>query len=533
MNTKYIWLLFILIGFSACNDPEDVLADYNIVPEVVEELPPFTSGSVDFSNYVALGASFTAGFADGGLFIAGQEDSFPNIIATQLQNAGIMQSFIQPLMNDNTGGILVGGTPATGYRLVFFDPDPNDDESGRPAPLNLVLSGLGMPVPPITTEAGNNIGSDFNNFGVPGAKSFHVLTPGYGAFNPFYARIASSSTATMLGDAAAQNPTFFTLSEMGGNDVLSYATTGGTGVDQTGNLNPATYGNNDITDPIVFTGALSQMITTLTANGAKGLVTNVPYITDLPHFTTVPYNAIDPSNPDIGSQIEALNTQLYGPLDNIFTAFGEPDRVNLLSATAANPLLISDEDAPDRSAQIAAALTPVLGAATANAFGAIFGKARQATAEDLLVLTAASAIGVPVGGAPAPINIRGISYPMEDQWVLLPNEQMAIRNATDAYNNTIESVANSNTNIGLVDLKSILSQLASTGYPYGDYVLSADLVTGGAVSLDGIHLTARGNALMAAAFLEAIDANFGSNFAASGNLPDASLYGTNYSATLK
>ncbi len=54
-------------------------------------------------------------------------------------------------------------------------------------------------------------------------------------------------------DAVAQNPSFFTLSEMGGNDVLGYATSGGdSGVDQTGNLNPATYGPNDITDPQVF-----------------------------------------------------------------------------------------------------------------------------------------------------------------------------------------------------------------------------------------------------------------------------------------
>ena len=31
---------------------------------------------------------------------------------------------------------------------------------------------------------------------------------------------------------------------------------------------------------------------TLTANGAKGVVANVPYITDLPHFTTVPHNPV-------------------------------------------------------------------------------------------------------------------------------------------------------------------------------------------------------------------------------------------------
>ena len=45
----------------------------------------------------------------------------------------------------------------------------------------------------------------------------------------------------MLEEAVSQNPTFFTLSEMGGNDVLSYSTSGGAGVDQTGNPDVTTY----------------------------------------------------------------------------------------------------------------------------------------------------------------------------------------------------------------------------------------------------------------------------------------------------
>ena len=67
--------------------------------------------------------------------------------------------------------------------------------------------------------------------GVPGAKSFHLLFDGYGnpanlataTANPYFVRMASSTTATMLGDAMAQSPSFFTLSEIGGNDVLGYA----------------------------------------------------------------------------------------------------------------------------------------------------------------------------------------------------------------------------------------------------------------------------------------------------------------------
>jgi len=58
MNIKYIWLLVILLGFTACNDIEDVLVDNNITSP--EELPALTAGSADFSNYVSIGNSFSS-----------------------------------------------------------------------------------------------------------------------------------------------------------------------------------------------------------------------------------------------------------------------------------------------------------------------------------------------------------------------------------------------------------------------------------------------------------------------------------------
>ncbi len=51
-----------------------------------------------------------------------------------------------------------------------------------------------------------------------------------------------------------------------------------------------------------------------------------------------------------------------------------------------------------------------------------------------------------------------------------------------------------------------------------NFNMTTDLVFGGLVSLSGIHLTARGYALMANEFLEQIDATYGSNFGASGSM---------------
>lgn len=521
-NYKYLSLILAILVFTACNDPEDVLNGTVAEPEEVVVLPELTSGSVDLSNYVAIGASFTAGYTDGGLFIASQENSFPNILSKEFAKVG-GGTFTQPLMSDNSGGILVGGSVARGYRLTF------NPTTSRPESLDTFLTGLGAPVPSITTEAGINIGSDFNNFGIPGAKSWHLVAPGYAAFNPYYARIASGPTASVLSDAMNQNPTFFTLSEVGGNDVLGYALSGGDGTD---NITPS-----DGPPGVGFDQSFGALIATLTSGGAKGVATNVPYVKDLPHFTTVVYNQLDPNDASIGPllipQIPALNAQLYGPLDAIFTQLGEPDRMNILSTTEANPLLIIDENAEDRSAQITGALTPVLGVPTATAFGAIFGKARQATSDDLIVLSASSAIASIAPGVPAPVNVTGISYPMPDKWVLTPEEQLEIKEATDAYNVTIKSITDSNPNVALVDLNSILTELASTGIPFGNFIMNANLVTGGAVSLDGFHLTARGYSYMAYKFLEAIDTSFGSNFIESGNIPNPGDYPTNYSPTLQ
>lgn len=237
---KYIALSLLTLGFVACEN--DQLEDLRNRGNDTEILPELTAGGADFSNYVAIGASFTAGFTDNSLFIAAQENSFPNTMASKFGLVG-GGNFIQPLMNDNIGGF-IGQSP----RLYFYnDVDPTDAFGSGPYPLGVVPHELDFTPAMPTTNPTVTLSGPFNNYGIPGAKSFHLVTPGYGAFNPYFGRMASSPGATVLGDAVAQNPTFFTISEVGGNDVLGYALSGGTGVYQAGNPDPSTYAGNDIT----------------------------------------------------------------------------------------------------------------------------------------------------------------------------------------------------------------------------------------------------------------------------------------------
>ncbi|MDP5062636.1 MAG: G-D-S-L family lipolytic protein [Maribacter sp.] len=547
-NLKYLYISLGILAFTACNDPEDV--DINPV-EMAEDLPVLTAGSADFSNYVSLGNSLTAGFTDGALFQASQNLSLPNLLSQKFSLAG-GGSFTQPLTNDNIGGLALAGTRIQNPRLVFYGGD--EETSAGPVPLRFFGD-----VTVTTDIALNNPTGPFNNLGVPGAKSFHLLAPGYGNIanvqlglaNPYFVRMTGSTPdISVLQMAVSQAPSFFSL-WIGNNDVLGYATTGGDGT------NPIT--------PVSgapgqgFDGSYGALIATLTAGGAQGVVANIPNVTDVPHFTTVPHNPLDPTNPDFGGQIATLNG-IFGQLNQVYEFLGVPERSIKFSETQASEVVIRDETLTDLSAQIAGVLSasptfpafvesfglPAQAAPlVAGLLGSTYGQTREATAADLFVLPSASVIGtvnlesvgaLMAAGLPQALagqfSVEGISLPLADKWVLIPSEQEEIAVATAAFNQIIAATA-SQAGLALVDANTLLNQLANGGITSGEFTLTSSLVTGSAFSLDGIHPTARGYALLANEFMKAIDATYGSNFEASGNLLNVGDYPTNYSPALQ
>lgn len=487
MIKNYKWLFLVALTFAACSDDED-----NATNPADE---PITAGSADFSKYVALGNSLTAGFSDNALFIRGQENSYPNHLAQQFALAG-GGSFSIPYMSDNTGGLLFGGNMIMGPRLSVAgilatpgNPNPSYGPIVTPVP--------GAP----TTEVTTPLSGPFNNMGIPGAKSYHLLAAGYGnaagvpagLANPYYVRFASSPGASVIGDAVAQNPTFFSL-WIGANDVLTFATSGGVGVNQVGNPNPATYGNNDITDPDVFNDVYRNLLDALTANGAKGVVANIPYVTSIPFFRTVPHNPI----PMDAATAQAVN--------GAYAAY------NGGLAVAVNAGLITEEEKNRRTISFEAGTTNklvIVDSYLTNLAALGLPSYRQATAEDLPLLTARSFIGTTVGGNPQLIN--GVTVPLADNWILSKDEVAEIKVATDEFNTSIRTLAQAK-GLAIVDANAILNQLYATGIRIGNFHMTASFVTGGAFSLDGVHPSARGYAYLANKFLEAINETYGSNF---------------------
>jgi len=64
--------------------------------------PEIIPGSADFSKYISIGGSWSAGFMDGSLYTFGQENSFPSILAGQLTQAG-GEGFSQPDIHSKNG----------------------------------------------------------------------------------------------------------------------------------------------------------------------------------------------------------------------------------------------------------------------------------------------------------------------------------------------------------------------------------------------------------------------------------------------
>lgn len=461
MIKNFKWLLLVSLTFVACDSNDDTAIDANSSDGL-----PLTAGSADFSKYVALGDSFAAGFSDNALFIEGQKNAYPNILATQFALVG-GGDFITPFMADNTGGFSLGGAQIAqfGPRLYL-----------APGNVPTLVSGVS------STDISAHLTGPFNNYGIPGAKAVHLDFSGYGSSigNPYFARIATTPAATVVDDALANNPTFFSL-WIGGNDVLGYATSGGVS-------------SNPITPTSLFDPAYNSLITKLTAGGRKGVIANLPYVTALPYFTTVPYNPV-PLDSATAAQLNAgyatyNNGLLFAQSNGLLTAAEVAQRTISFSASATNRVVIVDEY-----------LTNLLG------FG--IPSYRQATNQDLIVLPARSFIGTSVGGNPLQIN--GVSVPLADNWVLSKNEIQEVAIATDAYNTTIQNAATTN-GLAFVDAKAIMAELSTVGIVQNGYTMTSAYVTGNTFSLDGVHPSPKGYALIANKFLEAINTTYGSNF---------------------
>ncbi len=435
--------------------------------------PTLSGGQASFTKYVAIGNSLTAGYADGGVYREGQLNSYPNLLAQQFKKVG-GGDFIQPLYTEAAAN-------GTGYlKMTGFD------AQGSPV-LVPVTTGLGVVGLQGSTPLYQKFTGANQNLGVPGIRIENILSTEYGDktkanFNANYERLLSDGSTTSYLDyvkTQLAGATFYTC-WLGNNDALGYATTGGV---------------TPLTPQGTFTTNYTQLVTVLkSVTGAKGVIANVPNVTSVPFLNTVTFAAVSPQLALARAGVKAAvqdglpdaiknNAQLVGIIN------AEIDKV-MDSVYIALP-----DGRP-----IGARATDLFTLTSRTALGSV-----NRTSPSLLPMPT----GFPIPAIPIPFP-KGFSRlnPLDHPLVLDRFEVTRANAAVTGYNNTIAQLAAAN-NIPVLNVNAVFDEIRTKGRNINGVVLSASYISGGLFSLDGVHPTPRGYAVIANEFINLINRTYG------------------------
>ncbi|HYG40570.1 MAG TPA: hypothetical protein VD908_18205, partial [Cytophagales bacterium] len=284
--------------------------------------------------------------------------------------------------------------------------------------------------------------------------------------------------------ALTNGGTFFSF-WLGNNDVLGYATGGAS--------NPAIYTSTTDFETWFRTG-LGAL---LSVPGTKGVVANIPNVTDIPYFTTI-------------------NNGLITPAANGCAPGSAP--------SSALPFSLTAEQAAGLNMQYAAAgINPDFKEGKVNYFliTTPTGVRQMDPAKDLLILTTPTdslGLGELKNCDCTTKGLRkgwGITKPIATNWVLDEAEVADITKRVEDFNGIIKTVveeAANNERLALVDINKIFGEVANWTKVVNGINFTASIAPPfGAFSLDGVHPNARGSAFIANQFIDAINTKFGSS----------------------
>jgi len=381
---------------------------------------PANNGSADFTKYVAIGNSLTAGMQSAAVSKVFSGYSYPNLIA---QQTGVA-TFVQPQIADPGIGQY---TPQGFGRLNLVSLNP------------LVIQPIPLTTTPTNMLENALYAAPYNNLGIPGALAVEIPTAttkensiSHSDFFDLVLRNPAFGNTTVLQQALMLKPTFVTV-WLGANDVLGYATSGGT---QAGLPSPAA----------AVEAAIGMIVSGVRATGANVAIANLPDVAAAPFFTTLKPYLTDPST--------------------------------------GTPILVSGNK------------IHLLGPGGA-----------QLTSADMVLLTAKDSLAVGTGIPPGIPGVTSSGRVLQDKLVLSASEQATAQNAVDAYNQAIARIAAAN-NCALVDINALFKDILAHGYQVGGVKLGSAMITGGLISLDGVHPTSVGQAIIANEFIMAINEKF-------------------------
>jgi lysophospholipase L1-like esterase len=449
--------------------------------------PAPSAGTANFSRYIAVGNSLTAGYEDNGLYLEGQQNSYPSILAGQFAQAG-GGAFNQPLFT-------TAQASGSGYlRLAAIT---------AAGPVTATVPGTAGRFTPTAAPYTKYL-NRVDNLGVPGIQLSDIQTANFGSlapvrnyaasnFNPYFERITPDGSsdsyfqrvkAEVAGTSGIPAATFFTC-WLGNNDVLGYATAGGA---------VATSG---ITRTDTFNLKAVRIINALTAGGAKGVVSNIPDVTGIPFFTTVGTAA--------RTTFAAANVPSAAPFVYT-TGILAPGQANTRVATT----LASIRDASGNGNLLltltASPYIGLYGRPTGKYWRDFYAQAKPnlpATIPTLGVFLTVLQVDTTKAFGQSTQN------PFPSTLVLDATEQTAVATATTAFNTSLLNAANAK-GLAFFDANSYFRSIAASGIASNGVNNTANFISGNLFSLDGVHPTPRGYALIANEIIKAINAKYGS-----------------------
>lgn len=372
-------------------------------------------GNVNFTRFVGVGDSLTAGFKDGALWDGGQQGSFYVHLAQSMQSQVVLPLIANPGIptpNPQTGTgrlIQIPGTcqvgaftVATGVTTGRLDPTAVATNVAIPGQNFQEALSLRWAIDPANPAATADTAEDF------------VLGFPYAFLPP-----PANAPRTQIETAVGLQPTFLSI-WLGSNDALGAALA-------------ATVNDETLTPVGNFEANVDTTFAALAATGARGVVFNVPDVTVIPYLFS-------------SAELQAL-TGL------------DAAQVKLLFGVS------------KKSFVTLAALPTIQRIAAGQATG-----------------------------------------PLAPNLVLKKKELKKIQKAIDKYNKKLEAEANAR-GWAYVDVNAILADIDKNGFAVQGVGTVTTAYLGGLFSLDGIHPSATGHAIVAAAAIDAINAKYGTSLA--------------------
>jgi lysophospholipase L1-like esterase len=441
MKLLSIFILSALV-FVSCDD----------YTEIDAPVKNATSGNANFSRFYSIGNSITAGYQSGTIYQSGQMYSYGNLIAKQVGT-----TYEIPYVSD----------PGLGGRMEVASVSPSFSIYTNPnkgTPLN-----SNYPLP-------------YNNLGVPGALLYDILyakssttcasyvfsnTP-----NPYFDFILRGKGQTELEQALSQAPTFLTI-WIGNNDVLGYATSGGTS--PAAPTNTTQFGQ-------LFGGIAQGLIQFKTqANANFGVaIGNIPNVSAIPFFTTV--------GPGMAGGVKWYQLLLSGVQGLVYqsstTGIGLADSSSLRNGTV---------------------LLTLKGSKYASS--TYLGKPGGQFYRDF---------GIPV---PTTVDTtKPFGFTPQNPWpnalILDPSEIAIANTAVTDFNVKISET------VALLNTQTIPSCLVNINSAFNEFIagkivnginFKTTYVSGGLFSLDGVHPSNQAHGIIANEFINAINTKFGAH----------------------